>query len=68
MSTTAGVDSGGVDPFLQLARDGLLAFVSLPKQVLDPIPRQFAGIDVNDPDGRWFGAALSGFGIISAPE
>ena len=62
-----GVDlffGGGVDPFLQLARDGLLAAISLPQDVLDPIPQQFAGIDVYDPDGRWFGAALAGFGII----
>jgi len=62
-----GVDlffGGGVDPFMQLSDAGLLARIELPAQVLAPIPRTFCGIDVYAEDGRWFGTALAGFGII----
>ena len=62
-----GIDiffGGGVDPFMQLADADLLAPVRLPDEVLEAIPRTFAGIEVYDVDGRWFGAALAGFGIL----
>ena len=55
---------GGVDPFMQLADAGLLEAVQLPKGVLEAIPRTFSGIEVYDAEGRWFGAALAGFGIL----
>ena len=55
---------GGVDPFMQLADAALLEAVQLAGNVLEPIPRTFAGIEIYDPDGRWFGAALAGFGIL----
>lgn len=62
-----GIDlffGGGVDPFLQLGRDGLLVPCTLPCNVLGAIPQTFAGAEVYDAEGRWFGACLSGFGII----
>lgn len=62
-----GVDlffGGGVDPYLQFARDGLLSPCEVPEEVLEPIPQQFAGIEVYDARHRWFGTCLAGFGII----
>jgi len=55
---------GGVDPFYQAAGEGWLAPVRLPAGLLDGVPRRVAGTPVYDPDGRWFGVALSGFGIL----
>lgn len=62
-----GVDlffGGGVDPYIQLADAGLLLPIRLPAPALAPIPSAFAGFEVYDPQGRWFGAVLSGFGIL----
>ncbi len=62
-----GIDlffGGGVDPYMQLAREDLLAVCELPDEVLGAIPPTFAGMEVYDPRKRWFGAALAGFGII----
>jgi ABC-type Fe3+ transport system substrate-binding protein len=62
-----GIDlffGGGVDPYLELARRDLLEKVDVPAEVLDPIPQSFSGMDIYDAQHRWFGAALSGFGII----
>ena len=55
---------GGLDPYLKFAQEGLLSRCTLPDSVLAPIPPTFAGIELYDPEQRWFGAALSGFGII----
>jgi len=55
---------GGVDPFMRLADAALLDAVELPEGILDRIPHSFAGIEVYDAQRRWFGAALSGFGIL----
>ena len=55
---------GGVDPYLELARRGLLEPVDVPKEILDRIPQSFSGMDIYDAQHRWFGAALSGFGIV----
>ncbi len=62
-----GVDmffGGGVDPYMQLSGDGLLSPCELPPEVLAPIPVTHAGIEIYDAQGRWFGACLSGFGIL----
>jgi ABC-type Fe3+ transport system substrate-binding protein len=62
-----GIDlffGGGVDPYLELARRDLLEPVDVPADVLDRIPQSFSGMDIYDRQHRWFGAALSGFGII----
>jgi len=55
---------GGSDPFLRFSRLGLLHKCHLPPEVLAPIPQSHAGTEIYDPEQLWFGACLSGFGII----
>jgi ABC-type Fe3+ transport system substrate-binding protein len=62
-----GVDvffGGGMDPFLEFTRRGLLQPCYVPAEVLAPIPQSFAGLEVYDADKRWFGACLASFGIM----
>jgi len=62
-----GVDllfGGGVSPFLRASRQGWLARVDVPQELLSEIPARCGGSPVYDPDGEWFGVALSGFGIL----
>ena len=56
---------GGVDPFRALAKAGLLQRYDPPADILQQIPAQLNGMEIYDPDHFWFGAALSGFGIIT---
>ncbi|NLW49334.1 MAG: ABC transporter substrate-binding protein [Candidatus Brocadiaceae bacterium] len=55
---------GGSDPFLRFSQLGLLHRCSLPAEVLAPIPQSHAGTEVYDAGQLWFGACLSGFGIL----
>lgn len=55
---------GGIDPYIELKRDGLLVPYKPPSEILSRIPRQVAGIPLYDEDYCWFGTALSGFGIL----
>jgi ABC-type Fe3+ transport system substrate-binding protein len=67
-SPSSGVDvlyGGGVDPFRELKKDGLLARCDLPPEILSALPAQLNGMEIRDPDQEWFGASLSGFGIIT---
>lgn len=62
-----GVDilfGGGVAPYYTGIQNGWLDKVAVPAPILDAIPKQVAGAPVYDPEGRWFGVALSGFGIL----
>lgn len=62
-----GVDvlfGGGVTPYYTAIRNGWLAEVDLPPEVLAAIPAECAAMPVYDPGRRWFGVALSGFGIL----
>lgn len=62
-----GVDllfSGGVDVFLELARDQILQPVKLDSKILAAIPPGIAGVPLYSPKGEWFSAALSTFGIV----
>lgn len=62
-----GVDifwGGGVDPYFQLKREKLLQPVKLPSELLRKLPKRVAGVPLYDPEGFWFGAAVSGFGIM----
>ncbi|MCS7187680.1 MAG: extracellular solute-binding protein [Armatimonadetes bacterium] len=62
-----GVDifwGGGVDPYLQLKREKLLQPVRISPAVLNKLPKTIAGVPLYDPEGNWYGAAVSGFGII----
>ena len=63
----AGIDiffGGGLDPYLALKKDQLLDPYTLPKTLLEKIPRTLAGVPLYDPDHTWYGATLSGFGIV----
>lgn len=65
---SAGIDvlyGGGIDPFRDLKKDGLLARCDLPPDILSAIPAQLNGMEIRDPDQEWFGASLAGFGIIT---
>lgn len=55
---------GGIDPYLQFKSDGILQPASVSASVLARIPAKYAGLDLYDKDRMWFGACLSGFGII----
>src|SRR5689334_12273509 len=62
-----GIDlffGGGSEPFLLLADRRLALSYEPPKEVLSGIPQSFNGIEIYDPDHRWYGAALSSFGIL----
>lgn len=56
---------GGVDLFRDLEKDGLLTRYDPSADILAQIPAQLNGMEIMDPDHEWFGAALSGFGIIT---
>jgi ABC-type Fe3+ transport system substrate-binding protein len=67
-SPSSGVDvlyGGGVDPFVTLEKEGLLTPYDPPAEILAQIPAQLNGMPLMDPQHEWFGAALSGFGIIT---
>ncbi|MDD5676287.1 MAG: extracellular solute-binding protein [Chitinivibrionales bacterium] len=55
---------GGLDPFLEMKRQNVLAPVKVNAAVLAAIPRVFGGCEIYVSAGYWFGAALSGFGIV----
>jgi ABC-type Fe3+ transport system substrate-binding protein len=62
-----GIDvffGGGYDPYLALKKAQLLDPYVLPKPLLDKIPQQLVGVPLYDPDYTWYGATLSGFGIV----
>ncbi|HEY7322863.1 MAG TPA: extracellular solute-binding protein [Candidatus Binatia bacterium] len=62
-----GIDvffGGGLDPYLALKQDDLLESYVLPKSLLEKIPPRLGGVPIYDPDHTWYGATLSGFGII----
>ena len=62
-----GIDiffGGGTDNYLRLADMDLLTPYKLPDSQLDQIPQSYHGIPVYDSQYRWYGAALSSFGIM----
>jgi ABC-type Fe3+ transport system substrate-binding protein len=62
-----GIDiffGGGLDPYLALKKSHLLAPYTLPEPLLEKIPPKLAGVPLYDPDHSWYGATLSGFGIV----
>ena len=56
--------ASAVDAFAVLKEDGLLASHSLPKKVAERIPAQIGPYLIHDPDGAYFGFALSGYGMM----
>jgi ABC-type Fe3+ transport system substrate-binding protein len=62
-----GVDllfGGGLDPFLVLKQAELLQAYPLPPTLHSEIPPSLGGMPLYDPDMQWYGATLSGFGIL----
>ncbi len=62
-----GVDiffGGGTDSYLRLASMEVLSPYKLPEPQLEQIPQSFHGIPIYDAQHRWYGAALSSFGIM----
>jgi ABC-type Fe3+ transport system substrate-binding protein len=62
-----GIDvffGGGVEPYLALKKEKLLAAYTLPEDILKSIPQELGGVPLYDPDHTWYGATLAGFGII----
>ena len=55
---------GGPEPYLLLADLNLLEPCRLPGALLAAIPREANGVELYDAGGRWYGAALSSFGIL----
>jgi ABC-type Fe3+ transport system substrate-binding protein len=62
-----GIDiffGGGLDPYLALKKENLLESYILPQQLREKIPPNLGGVPLYDPDYTWYGATLSGFGIV----
>jgi len=62
-----GIDimfGGGLDPYLALKKENLLESYILPQQLREKIPPKLGGVPLYDPGYTWYGATLSGFGIV----
>lgn len=62
-----GVDvvfGGGIDPFVELKRLGLLGQIKVPEETLSQIPPEIGGNPLYDKEHQWFSVNLAGFGII----
>ncbi len=62
-----GIDllfGGGVEVYERLARRGLLQAVRIEPRLAAALARKLGGTPLSDPKGRWYGAALAGFGIL----
>jgi ABC-type Fe3+ transport system substrate-binding protein len=62
-----GIDcffGGGPEPYLLLADRNLTQPCRLPDAVLAGVPQADNGVEIYDPQYRWYGAALSSFGIL----
>lgn len=53
-----------VDAFQTLKADGLLEQVALPKEILARIPAKIGSFPLHDPDGSYWGFAVSGYGLM----
>jgi len=53
-----------VDAFQTLKGDGLLDRIVLPKELLARIPAKIGGFSLHDPDGQYWGFAVSGYGLM----
>jgi ABC-type Fe3+ transport system substrate-binding protein len=53
-----------VDAFLTLKQDGLLDRVTLPRELVARIPARVGDFPLHDPDGHYFGFAVSGYGLM----
>ena len=53
-----------MDAFQTLKADGLLDRVVLPKETLARMPAKVGGFPLHDPDGYYWGFAVSGYGLM----
>jgi ABC-type Fe3+ transport system substrate-binding protein len=62
-----GIDivfGGGTDIFLRFAKQGLLERYDPPAELLNRIPPKLNGVEMYEPEHRWFGPVVSSFGIL----
>jgi ABC-type Fe3+ transport system substrate-binding protein len=52
------------DAFQTLDNDGLLEKYSPPKEIMARIPAKIGNFPIHDPDGKYFGFAISGYGLM----
>ena len=52
------------DAFQTLKADGLLDKYSPPKEIMSRIPAKIGTFPIHDPDGTYFGFAVSGYGLM----
>ena len=52
------------DAFQTLDTDGLLEKYSPPKEIMARIPAKIGNFPIHDPDGKYFGFAISGYGLM----
>lgn len=52
------------DAFQTLKTDGLLEKYAPPKQIMSKIPAKIGTFPIHDPDGTFFGFAVSGYGLM----
>ncbi len=52
------------DAFQTLDSDGLLEKYAPPKEIMSSIPAKIGNFPIHDPDGKYFGFAISGYGLM----
>ncbi len=52
------------DAFLTLKTDGILEKYAPPKEILARMPAKIGAFPISDPDGTYFGFAVSGYGLM----
>jgi phosphoglycerate transport regulatory protein PgtC len=52
------------DAFQTLESDGLLERYDPPKEIMARIPAKIGNFPIHDPDGKYFGFAISGYGLM----
>jgi ABC-type Fe3+ transport system substrate-binding protein len=52
------------EAFQTLKNDGLLEKYAPPKEIMSKIPEKIGSFPVHDPDGHYFGFAISGYGLM----
>jgi ABC-type Fe3+ transport system substrate-binding protein len=52
------------DAFLTLKTDGILEKYTPPKEIVARIPAKIGAFPISDPDGTYFGFAVSGYGLM----
>ncbi|OIN98077.1 hypothetical protein AUJ66_01645 [Candidatus Desantisbacteria bacterium CG1_02_38_46] len=64
---STGIDiffGGGVEPHLDLMKNGYTLPYKISDENLKLIPKQISGMPIYDPAYNWYGACLSSFGIV----